>query len=58
MDMWFLTILNAIFKKTWRMLLDVLQDAEKDILKNAMKIPQRKSKKHETLGGILAMLDA
>jgi IS4 transposase len=57
-DMWFLPILSAIFKKTWRKLLHVLKDAEKYILKNAMKTPQRKSKKHETLDGILAMLDA
>jgi hypothetical protein len=57
-DMWFLPILSAIFKKTWRKLLHVLKDAEKYILKNAMKTPQRKSKKHETLDGILATLDA
>jgi hypothetical protein len=55
--MWFLPILNAIFKKTWCKLLHVLKDAKNYILKNAMKTPQRKAKKHETLDGILAMLD-
>jgi hypothetical protein len=57
-DMWLLPILKVIFKKTWRKLLSFLKYAEDYILKNAMKSPQRKSKKHETLDGILTMLDA